>query len=76
VFTFCKTKGKINNFKSLNPKIEKIMLKYYNIITKNVENIVILNKNYATWLKASHKEIKVDNVLFLLFFPLELETFL
>jgi hypothetical protein len=52
------------------------MLKYYNIITKNVENIVILNKNYATWLKASHKEIKVDNVLFLLFFPLELETFL
>jgi hypothetical protein len=40
------------------------MLKCYNIIFKNVENIVILNKNYETWLKALHKEIKVDHVLF------------
>jgi hypothetical protein len=52
------------------------MLKCYNIITKNVHNIVIFNKNNATWLKASHKEIKVDNMLFFVVFSLEPKTFL
>ncbi len=67
MLVFCKITGNICNLESLKLK-KHVEVEYY---YHNAESVLvlILKKKFSTWLKVSHEESKLDNMLlFYVFF--------
>jgi hypothetical protein len=66
--------GNICNLKSL--KLEKhVEVEYYYHNAESVLVLMILKKKFLTWLKVSHEESKLDNMLLFYAFSLEPKAF-
>lgn len=73
LLVFCKIMGNICNLKSLKLK-KHVEVEYYYHSAESVL-VLILKKKFLTWLKVSHEESKLDNMLPFYAFSLEPKAF-